>query len=48
MELKYRILIWLSMFFWGALLFWYFGSLYFFLLPFIGIIYIVWGGKIDA
>lgn len=48
MKLKERILVTLSLFFWGSVLFWYFGSLYFYILPILGIGYVVFGGKKHA
>ncbi len=48
MKLKERILVTLSLFFWGTLLFWFFGGIYFYVLPILGIVFIVIGGKKHA
>lgn len=48
MKLKERILIMMSLFFWGTLLFWFFGGIYFYVLPLFGLVYVVIGGRKNA
>lgn len=48
MKLKERILVTLSLNVWATILFWFFGTPYFYLLTVLGIGYVIWGGKIHA
>ncbi len=45
MNVKDRIMVLFGSFFWGLMLFWFFGSLWFFAFPVIGIAYVIVGGK---
>lgn len=44
MKTTYRLMIFLHSFFYGVLLWWYFGSLLWFAVSFVGVIYLAIGG----
>jgi len=48
MKLKERLFLLFSLYFWAVLLFWFFGSLFFFVLPVSGVFYLFLGGKKHA
>lgn len=48
MNIMQRIYLWIGTLFWSVLLFWFFGSLLFFALALLGLVYVVIGGKLHA
>ena len=48
MKLFQRVMVFMLSVTWSIILFWYFGSLLFFVLPVLGIDFIVIGGKINV
>ncbi|GEM_PF-1011836 len=48
MKLRERVLVFLFSLFWFVVMFWLIGSLWFFIIPGLGLVYVIAGGKIHA